>query len=600
MNKDKLRNIRKKNKTHKNKESLAFHYTIEDFSDEMEHRGNFSTPAEDDNGQQDAGFDLNRARAPSLDSYYVDEDEDIDNGHEDGNGQQDDGFDLNRARAPSPDSYHVDEGEDVDTAAKATTPQTTFILPKKREPRIAVPDNNPGKTSKTERLLIKTLNLLSNSGVKLGLRNKDLYVYKEKNGYFQILDAESSNELTLANIITNAAMECHYDDIVFACAKDSFVSLVYKYFLNSRKGVYILGNRPDGYVNFKNGVVDARTLTVKNHDPKYSFTYCIDSKFRVDAEMSRTSKSFFSRLSATRRDYVSLLQSIALAHIGPDTFDRSAFIIGEPNNGKSTYGKLIEYMLPDELCQNLNLSQFGDIFALSRLTDAQVSICHDVENIRPSEAAIANFKNVVTHDTIMARGLYKNFSKLHPRCFLIFLGNHLPVFNDPSGAVERRQWLIKTGPTVPPEERDPKLLQKLVNDRVGIIATAFRAVSEARLLDCPSNVFSNPIKDIEVTCDSSNYDNLMETWCTKHLVRCGNPEQSLPVSLIRNRFKNTLPDNLACQVTESGFTRKLKKFFAFAIFRKKNNVSCLIGFTLKDSDDSQLETPERYSPLNQT
>ncbi len=452
-------------------------------------------------------------------------------------------------------------------------------FPQKRVPELLV----PGKATKTKKsvagLIVKTLDMLKTDGIIFGRinRRRQLGVYKSKKGYFKDCD---SSEDSLAMIICKVAYKHKYEDIIYACSGAAFITRVTNFLLNTPNGVYVLDEPKRGYINFKNCVVECRTLLELEHSPEYKFTYYIKSNFRLDAQMNETSEAFFRRLAATDKDYISLLQLVALSLIGSDTFDRSAFVIGDPANGKSTLAKFIEKLLPDDECINLDFAHFADKHAKILLADARVSICHDIADVKISKDAIATFKNLVTHDPIMGRALYKDYTKVQPRCFFIFMGNDLPIFGDSSGAIQRRQWLIKTGPTVPPDQRNPMLLDRLYNDRVGIIATALRVVRDTGLLANPSAVFSHEESEFKRSDFEPDYDTAVLKWCRLHLKPAEDDMWPLPVSEIASNIKLGIDDRYSRQVTLTGLAKKLRDLYPDAVFKKKGGVSCMLGYEM--------------------
>ena len=477
------------------------------------------------------------------------------------------------------ESKPVDLGDSVDI---------DVFIKNSKAPEIALPyASSNAKVSADEKITI-ILEFLIDAKFYFGKFNGDLYLYRKKKGFFQILDPSTKNTGSLSSIIIKKASEKqkagtinNADEITFIALKESVMSQLYSYLLHVPGCAAKIGSPPDGYINFRNCVVDVRTLKTADHDPAFGFTYRIECDFRAGAEMDKTSSAFFKNLAPDSRDRRSLLQVLGLSLIGSEAFDRAAFIIGSPANGKSTFAKLIEGLLPEDACQNLDFAHFGDKFAKIKLANAQVSICHDLAIKKASEDAVATFKNLVTHDTIIGRDLYKSFQKIRPRCFLIFIGNDLPLLPDKTGAIRRRQWLIRTGATVPEEERDPFLLEKLRTDIVGIVSTAIRAVHEAQLLDRPGNVYSNPPEDFSVTATIFSLSSTLSAWCARHLNPTGDLLDYISVAEIRTAFCKMIPKEYLPQVSENGFARVLRNCLPQnAFFAKRGGVSCLCGYAL--------------------
>ena len=455
---------------------------------------------------------------------------------------------------------------------------------KAKRPEIRLPYSAPEEKMTVDEKILTILRFLRDAELYFGKLVKTLFVYKKNKGDFHPLDTPGLSTLIIKKAAKLSKEEkiSNCDEITMIALKSNVIAQVYDYLLMKPGCAKELGTVPTGYVNFRNCVVDVRTLKTVEHDPKFGFTYAVNCDFRADAKMGPVAKKYFGSLGHDIRDSRSLLQVLALSLIGSEKFDRSAFIIGPPANGKSTLAKLIEGLLPEDACQNLDFFQLGDKFAKIKLARAQVSICHDLADMKASADAIATFKNLVTHDTIVGRDLYKSYEKIRPRCFMVFIGNSLPIINDNSGAIQRRQWLIRTGSTVPEEDRDPYLLEKLQEDIVGIVATAIRVVHKDRLLDNPASVFSNPPEVFSAAVTTFNLSVILKGWCASHLKPSRNQSEVLPVSAIRKAFCETIPVEYLPQVSENGFARALRNSLPqSAYFMKKTGVSCLCGYEMR-------------------
>jgi putative DNA primase/helicase len=105
-----------------------------------------------------------------------------------------------------------------------------------------------------------------------------------------------------------------------------------------------------------------------------------------------------------------------------------------------------------------------------------VSISNEVEEgSRMSESLI---KQMTGSDVISARFLFKEFFDFLPQFKIFIAGNHQPVIRGTDDGIWRRLHLVPFTVTIPPEERDKSLPEKLRAELPGILNWAIRGCLE--------------------------------------------------------------------------------------------------------------------------
>jgi putative DNA primase/helicase len=84
--------------------------------------------------------------------------------------------------------------------------------------------------------------------------------------------------------------------------------------------------------------------------------------------------------------------------------------------------------------------------------------------------AEARIKALTGGDPISARFMRQDFFEFTPQFKLFIAGNHKPSLRSVDEAMRRRFYLIPFNVTIPPEERDPNLAEKLKAEGPGILA----------------------------------------------------------------------------------------------------------------------------------
>ena len=92
----------------------------------------------------------------------------------------------------------------------------------------------------------------------------------------------------------------------------------------------------------------------------------------------------------------------------------------------------------------------------------------------------AKIKALTGGDMITARFMRQDDFEFKPQFKLVISGNHKPGLRSVDEAMRRRMHLIPFDVTIPPEERDPQLFEKLRREWPGILAWMVKGFMEWR------------------------------------------------------------------------------------------------------------------------
>jgi putative DNA primase/helicase len=199
--------------------------------------------------------------------------------------------------------------------------------------------------------------------------------------------------------------------------------------------------------------------------------------------------SCLTRASAKRRP---LSDSTAATRRAPRSRARSgravsvwlAIAHGQGANGKTTLLKAAVSILGD-YSQSVPM----DTFLASRHTDTArpdlarlrgARLVAAVESESGRRFAEALVKQVTGGDVVVARRLYREHFEFTPTFKLVIVTNHRPTIRGTDHAIWRRVRLVPFAVIIPPEERDPELPDKLLEERAGILAWAVEGCAEWR------------------------------------------------------------------------------------------------------------------------
>lgn len=148
------------------------------------------------------------------------------------------------------------------------------------------------------------------------------------------------------------------------------------------------------------------------------------------------------------------------------------FLYGNGANGKSTFLNVVKDLLgsdfakqtPSETLMAKRSSATNDI---ARLRGVRVVIANEIED--GSLLAESLVKQMTGGEALTARFHYAEFFELTPKFKLFIAGNHKPMIRGRDNGIWRRIRLIPFEVTIPPQQRDKNLQEKLRAELPGIL-----------------------------------------------------------------------------------------------------------------------------------
>ncbi|WP_084031756.1 phage/plasmid primase, P4 family [Anaerobacillus arseniciselenatis] len=240
-------------------------------------------------------------------------------------------------------------------------------------------------------------------------------------------------------------------------------------------------NRDIFKFNCSNGVIDLKTGQLLPHNRGDMLTNYTNIEYNETSECP-TWLAFLESIMKdengnVKHDLIEFLQRAIGYTLTGDTREQCVFFLwGGGRNGKSTFINTIKEILGDYGKQT-NADTFtsknnegGINNDIARLNDARfVSAVESEEGQRLSEALI---KQLTGGEPITARFLRKEFFEFIPEFKIFFTTNHKPIVKNNDEGIWRRIKLIPFSVTIPKEEIDTQLPQKLKDELPGILRWA--------------------------------------------------------------------------------------------------------------------------------
>ncbi len=230
-------------------------------------------------------------------------------------------------------------------------------------------------------------------------------------------------------------------------------------------------------LNCRNGTVDLKLGQLMSHSPQDMITKVAGCEFKPNA-IAPQWDAFLNRVLGGSEALTTYLQKSVGYSLTGQTTEQCFFILyGSGSNGKSTFTGMILEMLgeyggaiPSSLLTAQKFEQhptvFADLFQLRMAVSSEVKSGSSWDEER--------LKGLSGGDRIKARRMNENFWEFEPTHKLWLCVNHAPTTKDNSEGFWRRVRMVPFTTTIPKEERDTNLQEKLRAELPGILAWAIK------------------------------------------------------------------------------------------------------------------------------
>lgn len=239
---------------------------------------------------------------------------------------------------------------------------------------------------------------------------------------------------------------------------------------------------PNPYIiNLKNGLYNVLEDTLSPHSPDYLSTVQLPCAFNPEARCPRFMQ-FLNQAMDGDEGQIGLIQEMLGYTLVPLNSAQKCFVlVGAAGAGKSVLLRVVsEILLGKQNVSNVSWQSLGERFKTAELFGKLANIFADLPTKSIEDTGI--FKALVGEDylTVERKGC-------HPFAFrstarLLFSCNAIPKnYSDRSEGFYRRLIIIRFNRSVPEDQRDPDLLQKLTAEVDGIFMFALQGLK--RLID---------------------------------------------------------------------------------------------------------------------
>lgn len=217
---------------------------------------------------------------------------------------------------------------------------------------------------------------------------------------------------------------------------------------------------PPSLINFKNGILCMKTLTLKPHSQTHIFLNQIPHNWNPKATCTEWEK-FFDEVTGCDEDRELLIFSLAYCLYRARPFDKSIMLIGVGSNGKTVLLNGFRELLGKENTSSRTIHELCyDRFASADLVGKLANISGDLSNSKLGNTGI--FKRITGKDpmTVQKKFLHSEQADIYVK--LIFATNQPPEPKTDVSLAFFRRWNLITFPHIfMGDEKDSYKIDKL-------------------------------------------------------------------------------------------------------------------------------------------
>ncbi|WP_243135518.1 DNA primase family protein [Clostridium perfringens] len=282
-----------------------------------------------------------------------------------------------------------------------------------------------------------------------------------ENGVYNISGEKEAGRIIMDYMLPNYCIMASIRD-----CRDQWDILVSKDFDDFNRNPYL--------VNVRNGLLDIRDMSFKEHTPSYLSTVQLNVEYNPQVDCPQF-KKFLNEVLDCK--LIPLVQEIVGYLLTTNTVSQKAFVFwGLARTGKSTLLWVVEYLLLGKKnVSNIPWQEIGDKFKTAELLGKLANVFSDLPSKSIDDTGI--FKVVTGEDYLMAEKKNKNPFKFKPFARLVFSCNELPRnYVDRTEGFYRRLIIVPFNRQIEKSKIDKALKYKFQREKEGILNWALEGL----------------------------------------------------------------------------------------------------------------------------
>ena len=240
-------------------------------------------------------------------------------------------------------------------------------------------------------------------------------------------------------------------------------------------------NANEDIINFKNGLLNLKTMELMPHSPQVYSTIQLDCNYNPDALDSPTFDKYledFTQGNPQKKQFIMEYMGGTFSNVFGFRFKRALFMVGDGNTGKSTLKRFSENVIGSKYVSSATLEQLEARFGGTYIHNKRLIGSNDMPHA--SIRALDMFKALTGGDSISIEYKCKNIFSETFKGFLWFTMNKLPKLSGNQGEeVYNRIIVFRCNNVIPEEQQDKNLDNKLLEEKESIINKCLIAFKKA-------------------------------------------------------------------------------------------------------------------------
>ena len=315
----------------------------------------------------------------------------------------------------------------------------------------------------------------------LVMYGEQMYHYDEEHGCWKHLTKKSFDKIILQSL-QEVLTEIEFKSLPVKGLETIREKI--RWVLLTRRGIPEFNANPN-MINVLNGVIEITQngeIEISQHNPRFFFDYCLNFNYIFDTERKATpvfdqycSKSFLGDVERKRKLWLQMLGYCCSDSVkGKCCF----ILVGCSNSGKTVTTEAMEEIFPEESRSSISLYDLENPFARIHLAGKKVNIQSELPSNKFS--GVDYIKAITSGDTISGAFKGKDYVFFRTKCKLLLATNTLPQPEsaDPTEGFLNRLIILFYPVSIPKEEQDPKLLEKMKSELDDIASCAIDEYAE--------------------------------------------------------------------------------------------------------------------------
>ena len=237
-------------------------------------------------------------------------------------------------------------------------------------------------------------------------------------------------------------------------------------------------NADESIINFKNGILDIQSGSIRPHTPRILSTVQIPCDYRPELTLKDAPNfsGFLDDITLGEEELKTIIleyMGAVISNVKGYKYKKLIIFNGAGNTGKSLLRELAFRLVGEQNCHSISMWQLNSRFGPAQIYGKRLVGSGELEAVNLNEINI--IKELTGGDSLNAEFKGKDGFSFKYGGFLWFNCNQLPSFRGDQGEhVYERFIIVPCQNVIPVEKRDTHLYEKMLAEKEAIVSTAVK------------------------------------------------------------------------------------------------------------------------------